>query len=223
VLWVGRLSEEKHPGDAVRAFGALHRADPGLRFALVGGGPEKLEIHLRQLAVEEGVGDAVEFTGQVDDPSPWYAKASVLVSTSDYEGFSLVAQEALANGVPVVSYEQPQLPLFRGNPAVVQIRPRSVADMVAAVLDLLAREDLPQIREAARASVGSVPQGDMAEALLGAFAGGEVAPPEFGANDLKDLLLLQRRALAALHARRTRQVRALVEERDALRAKLKEQ
>ena len=223
VLWVGRLSEEKHPGDAVRAFGALHRADPGLRFALVGGGPEKLEIHLRQLAVEEGVGDAVEFTGQVDDPSPWYAKASVLVSTSDYEGFSLVAQEALANGVPVVSYEQPQLPSFRGNPAVVQIRPRSVADMVAAVLDLLAREDLPQIREAARASVGSVPQGDMVAALLEAFAGGEVAPPEFGANDLKDLLLLQRRALAALHARRTRQVRALVEERDALRAKLKEQ
>ena len=222
VLWVGRLSEEKHPGDAVRVFGALHRADAGLRFALVGSGPEKLEAHLRQLAASEGLGDAVAFTGQVDDPSPWYARASVLISTSDYEGFSLVAQEALANGVPVVSYEQPQLPLFRGNPGVVQVRPRSVADMVVAVLDLLARDDLPRVCAAAKAAVRLHSGGDMAKELLDAFGGGESAPPEFGAGDLRDTLLLQRRALASLHARRTRQIRALVDERDALKGKLKE-
>ena len=219
VLWVGRLSEEKHPGDAVRAFGALHRADPGLRFALVGGGPEKLEAHLRQLAAAEGVGGAVEFAGQVDDPSPWYERASVLVSTSDYEGFSLVAQEALANGVPVVSYEQPQLPIFRDNPAVVQVRPRCVADMVAAVLDLLSRDDLPRVHEAARASVRLVSRDDMATALLDAFSGGEVSPPTFSAGDLRDFLQIQRRALASLHSRRTRQIKALVAERDALRAR----
>ena len=220
VLWVGRLSEEKHPGDAVRAFGALHRADPGLRFALVGGGPEKLETHLRQLAAAEGLGAAVVFTGQVDDVSPWYARASVLVSTSDCEGFSLVAQEALANGVPVVSYEQPQLPLFRGNSAVVQVRPRSVADLAAAVLDLLSRGDLPRIREAARASVRLVSRDDMVAALLDAFVGGEVSPPEFGADDLRDFLQIQRRALASLHSRRTRQIKALVAERDNLKARI---
>lgn len=223
VLWVGRLSEEKHPGDAIRAFGALHRADSGLRFALVGGGSAKLESHLRQLASAEGLGDAVEFAGQVDDPSPWYVRASILISTSDYEGFSLVAQEALANGIPIVSYEQPQLPLFRCNPAVVQVRPRSVADMAAAVLDLLARPDLQRIRAAARSSVRTVSRDDMAAALLDAFGGGEDTPPEFGADDLRDFLLIQRRALASLHSRRTRQIKALVAERDALRAKIANQ
>ena len=221
VLWVGRLSEEKHPGDAVRVFGALHRADPGLSFALVGGGPEKLEIHLRQLAAAEGVGDAVAFSGLVDDPSPWYARASVLVLTSDYEGYPLVVQEALAHGVPIVAYEQPQLPLFRGNPAVVQVRPRSVADMAAAVLDLLARGDLPRVCAAARDAVRTaLSRDDMATALLDAFGGGEVSPPEFGADDLRDFLQIQRRALASLHSRRTRQIKALVAERDNLKARI---
>ena len=58
----------------------------------------------------------------------------------------------------------------------------------------------------------------MAAELLDAFAGGESAPYAFGAEDLRDLLLIQRRALAALHAKRTRQIRALAEALDRERA-----
>jgi len=222
VLWIGRFSEEKHPGDAVRVFGALHRADPDLRFAMVGGGDGKVEGHVRGLAEAEGLSGALEFVGTVPDASPWLARASVLVSTSDYEGFSLVAQEALANGVPVVSYAQPQLPLFRGNPAVVQVRPRSAADMACAVQDLLARGDMPAVREAARASVRPFSAGEMADSLLAAFAGAEAPAQGFTAEDLRDLLELQRRALASLHTRRTRQMAALLGERSALRAEVAE-
>ena len=222
VLWIGRLSEEKHPGDAIRVFGALHRANPDLRFALVGGGEERMERHLRDLAKAEGLSESLEFAGTVSDPSPWFARASVLVSTSDYEGFSLVAQEALASGVPVVSYAHPQLPVFRGNPAVVQVRPRSAADMTSAVLDLLARGDMPALREAARVSVRPFPADAMADALIAAFGGADAPQEDFTNEDLRDLLELQRRALASLHTRRTRQITALVGERSALRAEVAE-
>lgn len=222
VLWIGRFSEEKHPGDAIRVFGALHRADPNLRFAMVGGGDAKVEGHVRELAEACGLADALEFAGSVPDPSPWRARASVLISTSDYEGFPLVALEALADGVPIVAYAQPQIPLFRGNPAVVQVRPRSASDMACAVLDLLARSDMPAVRQAARASVRPFPASEMADALLSAFAGTEAPAQAFTAEDLRDLLELQRRALASLHTRRTRQIAALVGERGALRAEVAE-
>ena len=77
--------------------------------------------------------------------------------------------------------------------------------------------------EAARASVRPATRDDMAAALLDAFGGGEAAPPRFGAEDLRDFLQMQRRALASLHTRRTRQIKALVDERDRLRTAISEQ
>ena len=72
-------------------------------------------------------------------------------------------------------------------------------------------------------SVRPASRDDMAAALLDAFGGGEAAPPRFGAEDLRDFLQMQRRALASLHTRRTRQIKALVDERDRLRTAISEQ
>ena len=221
VLWIGRLSPEKHPGDAIRVFAKLHRSDPTLRFILVGGGEEKVVAHLRTLAAHEGVAAVTEFAGSQADVAPFYARATVLISTSDYEGYSLVAQEALLAGVPVVSYAHPQLPLFRGNPAVVQVRPRDVNAMAAAVCDMLS-SDLRAAADRARASVKPLSRERFGDELLAGFKGrttsdsGSAVP----AADVSDFLTLLRRGLASLHVRRTAQITALVKERDELRAAL---
>lgn len=221
VLWIGRLSPEKHPGDAIRVFAKLHRSDPTLRFILVGGGEEKVVAHLRTLAAHEGVSTVTEFAGSQTDVVPYYARASVLISTSDYEGYSLVAQEALLAGVPVVSYAHPQLPLFRDNPSVVQVRPRDVDGMAAAVRDVLS-SDLRAAADRARASVKPLSRERFGDELLVGFEGRWTSDPDTAvpAADVSDFLTLLRRGLAALHARRTAQITALVKERDELRAAL---
>ena len=222
VIWVGRLSAEKHPGDAVRIFGRLHEMDATMRFALVGGGDECVLANLREQARQEGIEDVIEIPGSVRDPSPYYARASALLLTSDYEGYSMSALEALSCGVPVVTYEHPQSPVFEGNDAVVQTPPRDVGATARAVSVLLSRRDLAVVRELGRDFVRKLCAFDFAESLLSVFSGGGTisALPD-GATTAR-YLNLQRRALADLHIRRTRQIEGVLRQRNELRRQLAE-
>lgn len=72
-----------------------------LRIQLIGSG--ELEGELRELTKLSGVEDMVEFLGFQRNPFPYVKAADMLLSTSGYEGFSLVICEAMALGVPVVA------------------------------------------------------------------------------------------------------------------------
>ena len=50
-----------------------------------------------------GIGDRVQFLGRPDSVAEYYAAADMLVQASEYEGFSLVAHEAAASGLPIVA------------------------------------------------------------------------------------------------------------------------
>jgi glycosyltransferase involved in cell wall biosynthesis len=74
-----------------------------LRLAVIGSGD--LELPLRTLAVNLGLGDVVDLRGRVPDAElvDWYRAADLFVlPTIAYEGFGMVTVEALACGVPVV-------------------------------------------------------------------------------------------------------------------------
>lgn len=201
VVWVGRLSPEKHPGDAIRIFGRLHRLDAGLRFALAGGGSPTAFADLKELARQEGIDDALEMPGSVDDLAPYYSRACALLQTSDYEGYSLVAVEALAGGVPVVCYSQPNSPVFADNEAVVQVAPRDMDAAARAVVSLLARTDLQTVRARGRESVRRLFDFDFAGTLFAVFAGGGTPAGLPDGATTAMYLDLQRRALADMHRR----------------------
>lgn len=101
-LVVSRLTEsEKRLSRVLRLWRELDSGrGTGWRLVIVGDGRDReyYERMARKLKLENLV-----FTGAVQDPQPYYQRASVLLLTSAYEGWAMVLSEALQHGViPVV-------------------------------------------------------------------------------------------------------------------------
>ncbi len=94
VLYVGRISREKN----VHQLRELADGLPGVRLALVGGGPEFETIKASY------AGSSAVFTGYLrgEDLVAAYASADALVFPSMSETFGLAPLEAMACGLPVV-------------------------------------------------------------------------------------------------------------------------
>lgn len=96
VAYLGALSWEKRPADAIRAVAPL----PDVQLLLAGDGPLRME--LEDLAAEAAPG-RVRLTGVVSDARTVLHAADVLVCTSATEGMAGCLLEAGLCGVPVVA------------------------------------------------------------------------------------------------------------------------
>ena len=113
LLWVGRFDIFKHPEDVIRILAQVKQDLPGARLVMCGeSGYETYEHELLQLAGELGLADSVELVGFVD-PLPYYDDATLLLSTTEVEGFCMVLAEACARALPIVAYDLPYLPFAR--------------------------------------------------------------------------------------------------------------
>lgn len=74
---------------------------PGLRIALVGGGP--LEHEIRVLVDELGLKENVEFLGTRDDVAGILHDSRCFILPSEYEGLPMSILEAMAAGLPVLA------------------------------------------------------------------------------------------------------------------------
>ena len=84
------------------AMAAWRHSRPA-HLVVVGG---KRPWRYQRMARRLGVGAAATFVGSVDDPVPFYAAADIYVHPTYYDPCSLVALEALAAGLPVVTSRQ---------------------------------------------------------------------------------------------------------------------
>jgi glycosyltransferase involved in cell wall biosynthesis len=114
---------------------------PRLRLVVIGT-PNKNGAVERRLA-ELGLEPYVSFTGRIGDNElvQHYARASLAVVPSVYEGFGLPAGEAMACAVPVVSTTGGALPEVVGNAGIL-VPPAAPAALGQAILRLL---DHPQL------------------------------------------------------------------------------
>ncbi|MDR7301452.1 glycosyltransferase [Haloactinomyces albus] len=133
VLFVGRLDEEKHIEDLLRAMSLLHTQVP-TRLEIVGDGARR--EYFEQLAAELGIADRVHFFGFVGDDEllDAYARADLFCMPSVAELQSLATMEAMSAGTPVVLANAMALPhLVRPGRNGWLYPPRDVHALVKAI------------------------------------------------------------------------------------------
>jgi glycosyltransferase involved in cell wall biosynthesis len=137
IIWVGQWwLRWKRPEMAVEAFAKVLEKVPDARLIMLGKwGNFHSCKRCKQRIRELGIGHAVDIVGFQKDMIPYYSNGVILLSTSRFEGFPMVMNEAKTFGLPVVSTEMPYLETLKKG--CVQV-PRNDVDALAdAVTDLL--------------------------------------------------------------------------------------
>lgn len=109
LIFAGRLIREKHVDILIRAVHILIDKNPDISCLIIGTGPE--EDYLRSLVLSLGLDSSVKFLGSLSEPGEIISrmKASrICVLPSTREGFGMVALEALACGLPVITTKHPR-------------------------------------------------------------------------------------------------------------------
>ena len=109
---IGRLSGNKRLDRAVRFVAALRQIDPEWKLTIVGRPWDVSAADLTGLAETLGAREAVQIVTEASDDDIYtlITKCSVLLSSSEYEGFGLTAVEGMSAGLwPVMS----DIPPFR--------------------------------------------------------------------------------------------------------------
>lgn len=98
---IGRLHFQKNQSFILDVFAELLQSKQGARLVLVGQGED--EEMLKGKISKLCIGDKVYMAGLQSNPSEWLSAFDLFFFPSLFEGLSVVAMEAQANGVPVLA------------------------------------------------------------------------------------------------------------------------
>lgn len=193
IVWVGRMDQEKHPEDAIRVLSHVVKEIPDATLTMVGGGEnEELIEKIKKLAEKLHLQNQVEFVGFVKDPTRYYRRGSLLLSTSSHEGFGMTLMEAKSYGLPISMYELNYLETIRDGRGVVSAPFGDVFALSEEVCKILNDSELRQkMSKEARQSAEEMAAFDLCAAWKEVFDSFASAPQEVPAETMESSKMMQ--------------------------------
>lgn len=108
IISVGRYSEQKGYDLLIEAWGRIAKNYPDWRIDIYGNG-EQEEV-LQELIAKYHVADSFKLNPPTQNIKDKYTESSIYVMSSRFEGFGLVLIEAMACGLPCISFDCPHGP-----------------------------------------------------------------------------------------------------------------
>ncbi|MCC4114263.1 glycosyltransferase family 4 protein [Aromatoleum toluclasticum] len=142
IVAMGRFVRQKGFDLLLDAFSNVSRAYPQWALVLLGDGPEREELVRKAQSLE--IGDSVHFAGAVSDPATYLSHAAFFVMSSRFEGFGNVLVEAMACGLPVVSFDCPSGPadIIDDGRNGLLVAPEDTAALAQAMVRMIADETM---------------------------------------------------------------------------------
>lgn len=135
--YFGRLIAQKGVDTLLAAFAEVRRGHPHVRLAIVGDGDQRTALEAQTAALK--LGEAVTFAGWVPDAARLMPGCEVVAMPSRWEGFGLVALEAMNAARPLVASRVSALPEIVADGETGRlVLPDDPAALAAALSDLLA-------------------------------------------------------------------------------------
>lgn len=144
IISVGRLQPQKGYDLLLQALKPVFAKHPDWSMDIYGEGNDR--VMLEKLRDDLGLSPYVRFLGFSSNIYKAYLKASFYVMSSRYEGFPMVLLEAIACGLPVVSFDCPSGPAaLLKNEAGLLVDPENIQALSDAIIRMI---EHPELREA---------------------------------------------------------------------------
>lgn len=150
VMAMGRLAPEKGFDLLLHAFRQVADDFPDWTLVIIGEGPELASLF--KLIEHLALADRVFMAGVVSPPFDWLHAGDLFVFSSLYEGFGLALAEAMACGLPVISFDCPSGPrdIIRHGIDGLLVPPNDVNALAGAMKSLM-EDALKRVQLAQRA------------------------------------------------------------------------
>ena len=100
ICCVARLTNQKNPKKFISIIEKIKNEFPNIRCIWIGKG--ELEKECKEIVREKNLEENIEFIGFKKNPYKYMIQSKIFMLTSDWEGFGLVAFEALTLGLPTI-------------------------------------------------------------------------------------------------------------------------
>lgn len=215
ILWVGRISDEKRPYEAVQIMAQVCKTHPEAHMDVLGGNPDPDRHEPERIAryASEVLGltnNQITFH-DFSDPFPFYGKADVYLQTSECEGFALTLAEAMRFGLPCVTYDLSYLTLLESGEGALMAPIgdiKAAARRIESILDddatraATSKAALRTYDAVCRVDVAAMWRAILAELPSGSLPADLLHSPDHEASSSIMRLVLEQVGIAACDARR---------------------
>ena len=100
VCFVGRLTKQKNPVKFINIINDVKEIIPNIKVVMIGDG--ELQASCKQLIEDLELTNNIELLGFKKNPYQYMNQSNIFCLTSEWEGYGLVAFEAMTLGIPCV-------------------------------------------------------------------------------------------------------------------------